>query len=585
MLSAFYWGTNFENVLNFSYPLYDLLTDREPRAGSDFVQGASALEDSWIVGWDYTAEMLAKYLQLGAASAFPVGPGGSSLPLGGAGSFQAFLDWCRAKNPVRFVPDVLTAPDFFIDGCYLADPVKGGGGRGLTSRLDWTQKMKFRNPVMDFAQALRWQMLEAAGGMDITQPLAGSYVRAGAATYHGRDGILRSVAANVLRSAHWQGSSSPLGLPTGPMILLENGRTNSALQSETFGSATWVKTRTSITADALLSPDGANSTADKIVEDASATTTHTVVQAITITSGESIAVSVYFHPGQRSRLRLQFADGATTNGFRVDFDLIGGTAVNPGNIGAGVLEGKSMEYLANGWVRCSIWGEVNAAVTAAQLFILLADNTGNPTYTGDGSSGLYVWGAQVERCGANIGSAPTSYISTVAATVTRTSDTATAFTFPFAFPMQSMTMYAKIVDLSPATGAITPYGIIQLGDTGFTNPRWYIVKSSNSWSSAIGNESGGSSVAGTGALSASYGDLVEIVAQFDMTNPGAAFVKLFTSTNGGALTVNTGAAILAPLALHLAQASVGPFINDGAFGLLRLKVAAGVRDFATMQAA
>jgi hypothetical protein len=57
------------------------------------------------------------------------------------------------------------------------------------------------------------------------------------------------------------------------------------------------------------------------------------------------------------------------------------------------------------------------ALKAPAIFLL--DNSGNFSYTGNGTSGVFVWGAQIEA-----GAFPTSYIPTVASQVTRTADVA-----------------------------------------------------------------------------------------------------------------------------------------------------------------
>lgn len=192
------WGTNYENEL-LPGELYNIVTDREPRDGSEFVQGASGIEDSWITGFDYVMDAEARFV--------PDLPGGSVSPISGPLGWQDFMDWARAKNPFRFVPDA-SLPDFYVDGCYLVEPMRGLGGLGTDIKRRIS--LKIRSANQDFHQALRGLMFEYQAGMSLLSPLA-TFVRATAATRRGLPGALTtSIGASdlsgVLRDRHYEGT-------------------------------------------------------------------------------------------------------------------------------------------------------------------------------------------------------------------------------------------------------------------------------------------------------------------------------------------------------------------------------------------
>ena len=80
---------------------------------------------------------------------------------------------------------------------------------------------------------------------------------------------------------------------------------------------------------------------------------------------------------------------------------------------------------------------------------------GSVSYTGDGSSGAYVWGAQLEAA-----AFPSSYIPTTTASVTRAADVATVAVSGLAYPL---TLFAEVevvtgIDASAAQGILTTSG-------------------------------------------------------------------------------------------------------------------------------
>ncbi|MFG5409947.1 hypothetical protein ABXN37_19930, partial [Piscinibacter sakaiensis] len=227
-------------------------------------------------------------------------------------------------------------------------------------------------------------------------------------SYTTRLGALAQSAANEPSFTHDLVSLACLGL------LNQEQRTNLALRSQEFDSASWAKIAASIVADVGLAPDG-TTTADRIQEDAT-NSAHALQQSFTIASGATICVSIHVteQPGSAARfLRVQFTDTPGTNGFRVVIDPVAGTASGAQGIGSGTLSFSGVERVSGGW---RVWVSGTAGTATAMVMTLFMQTVaaGSAVYTGDGTSGVRVWGAQVEA-----GSVPTSYIPTAGSQITR----------------------------------------------------------------------------------------------------------------------------------------------------------------------
>jgi hypothetical protein len=181
-------------------------------------------------------------------------------------------------------------------------------------------------------------------------------------------------------------------------LLIEEGRRNLYARSAEFESTFWTKTRSSITENATTAPDG-TLTADKLVEDATASNTHTVGSTVTPPQFIHHILSVFAKKGERNFIVLRLGG---VNDF---FNLDTGTAIT--NVNA-----PTITNFGDGWYRCT----VRSAQGTQGNFQMSADGI-TTSYTGDGTSGIFIWGAQLEA-----GSFATSYIPTTTSARLRTAD-------------------------------------------------------------------------------------------------------------------------------------------------------------------
>jgi hypothetical protein len=228
-----------------------------------------------------------------------------------------------------------------------------------------------------------------------------SLARASVGTYYDESGVLQTAPSGVARFQFDPVTGESLGL------LRENQATNLLTYSEQFDNAAWTKDNSTITSNTIVAPDG-TLTGDKLVEN-TATAQHRVYQGVTVSAGAH-TFTFYAKAAERNWVYVGFTAGSASYVF---FDLINGVV---GNIAASYT--ASISAVGNGWYRCSVTRTETAGLRYAEIGLASADNT--ISYTGNGVSGIYIWGAQLEA-----NSYPTSYIKTVASQVTRAADTVT----------------------------------------------------------------------------------------------------------------------------------------------------------------
>ena len=192
-------------------------------------------------------------------------------------------------------------------------------------------------------------------------------------------------------------------------LLIELGNANYLLYSQDFTNSNWIKTNATITANSTIAPDGSN-TAAKLVN---ANTTNGFIYQTCATSVSTTApyyyynYSIHIKAAELSNARIQIVSGP--NSAYVDVNLSTGTLGNVSNSGI-IVTNSAIKNVGNGWYRASLGFTSSAAVTSSFVY---------STLTGNGYSGIYIWGAQINNL-----SSPASYTPTTSAITSRSSETA-----------------------------------------------------------------------------------------------------------------------------------------------------------------
>ena len=228
------------------------------------------------------------------------------------------------------------------------------------------------------------------------------FTRSGSATRINSQGLIETVGNGVSRLSYPMIDGKVVGCPH---HILEPQRTNLLPYSEDFSQSNWTKSNSSITSNSVISPNGTLN-ADKLIEDTS-NGSHQVYDTV-ITASGNFSNSIFVKAAERSKIRIN----SGSNSFRVDFDLSNGNVIS--EVGAT----GNIVSISNGWYKCDIsW---NTSTVSAQYFLIsLLDDSGIQSYQGDGTSGIYIWGAMLEA-----NSFPTSYIPTNGSATTRSAEVA-----------------------------------------------------------------------------------------------------------------------------------------------------------------
>ena len=169
--------------------------------------------------------------------------------------------------------------------------------------------------------------------------------------------------------------------------------------TEDFGNAAWTSSEVAIASNSTTAPDG-TLTADTLTASTS-NAAHYIFQSINTNSGSTVTFSCFVKNNGGNFVQLVAgAISFTISNPYQNFDLINGT------LAQGTIPNSTIENVGNGWYRltCTL---TTTSTGAAYFFIapILNSTTGRlDAFIGNGTSGAFIWGAQLE-----LGSTATTY--------------------------------------------------------------------------------------------------------------------------------------------------------------------------------
>jgi hypothetical protein len=195
---------------------------------------------------------------------------------------------------------------------------------------------------------------------------------------------------------------------------MEEQRTNLLTYSDTFTEGVWQPSNCQVQSNAAISPEG-KYTATKLVENVSGSS-KAIRRSNVLVSGTQTA-SLFLKAGERSSITFLVLQNSVVASFHLN--LLTGYSILGAN-GLGVS--FAVKAVGNGWYKASIIFTTSGTINYSDYFDVRMSNVWPPSsttgasYTGDGTSGIYIWRGALEA-----GDKATSSIETPAVFTGRSS--------------------------------------------------------------------------------------------------------------------------------------------------------------------
>ena len=237
-----------------------------------------------------------------------------------------------------------------------------------------------------------------------------TFTRASVGTYVGRNGLIKTAGENVARFDHDPETLESLGL------LIEESRINYVNHYLVNSGNGWATNQRIIFSSTTEpAPDGSSNN-QKMAANTDAGVSHSTYKQVTGAAAGTVHTFSVYMKSAGSDYGYIYVDtsGGRYGGVAVQFST-GNTAVLTAN-GIGTQTDTSVTAVGNGWYRLSVSGSFSNT-TQHYCHIDVGNDLSFSTFAGNGTDGIYVWGAQLEA-----GSFPTSIIPTSGSSATRTAE-------------------------------------------------------------------------------------------------------------------------------------------------------------------
>ena len=231
------------------------------------------------------------------------------------------------------------------------------------------------------------------------------FTRGTAATRVNSQGTIEDITDTNLPRINYLGGTGSL--------LLESQSTNLITYSEDFSHSFWNKSNATVSTSTITDPTGGQNSF-KLVPDSGTGGNRSLGRNFTSLSGLHTQ-TVFAKKGEYNYIMIRTRNSPQTG---VMFDLENGT-FNV-NLTSAAFDSAKIEDYGNGWFRCSMTLDPSQMTVSGKWSTSFSVGiTGSETnsFNGDGTSGIYIYGAQLEQQ-----SYATSYIPTSGSTSTRNAD-------------------------------------------------------------------------------------------------------------------------------------------------------------------